>query len=207
MAFPISHALMKTLRFVCLVQLILLTAEMLFGATLVSLVDARRSGGTATGTFVANELPSFLLAPVSGTFGIRNTGAHPAGQWEFAVGAGGLAVVKDTTTINLSEITSFSSAAVAIDAEGIGFSADRFNPTETGYLFARLGEGYHAFRVAKWSTNNNANANGDRVRFYEAMPATLAAASSSISVVPEPSTVLAAFLGAMTLVFRRKRQP
>ena len=163
---------MKALRFICLIQIILLSAQMLFGATLVSLVDARRTGGTGTGTFVNNELPSFLLAPVSRTFGIRNTGTHPAGQWQFAVGAGGLAEIKDTATINLTEIASFSSAALAIDDVGIGFSADRFNPTDTGFIFARLGDDYYAFRVAKWSANNNANENGDRIRFYEAIPAT-----------------------------------
>lgn len=97
---------MKALRFICLIQIILLSAQMLFGATLVSLVDARRTGGTGTGTFVNNELPSFLLAPVSRTFGIRNTGTHPAGQWQFAVGAGSLAEIKDTATINLTEIAS-----------------------------------------------------------------------------------------------------
>lgn len=197
---------MKTIRFVCLIQFILFASQMLFGATLVSLVDARRSGGTATGTFVANGLPAFLLAPVSSTFGIRNSGSHPAGQWQFAVGAGGLAEIKSTATINLSEITSFSSSPISIEAEGIGFSLDRFNPTETGFLFAKLGEGYYAFRVAKWSQNNNANPNGDRVRFYEAVPATFAAASSSISVVPEPSVALVACLGAMSFVLRRKRQ-
>jgi hypothetical protein len=197
---------MKTIRFICLIQFILFTSQMLFGATLVSQVDARRSGGTATGAFVDNALPTFLLAPTSGTFGIRNSGTHPSGQWEFAVGVGGLAQIHNTATINLSDIASFSSAQIAIDAEGIGFSADRFNPTEAGYLFAKLGEEYHAFRVAKWSNNNNANANGDRVRFYEAIPATFEAASSSISVVPEPSAALAAYIGAMTFVLRRKRK-
>ena len=197
---------MKALRFICLIQIILLSAQMLSGATLVSLVDARRTGGTATGAFVDNTLPSFLLAPVTGTFGIRNSGAHPAGQWQFAVGAGGLAEIKSTATIALSEISSFSSAAIAIDASGIGFSADRFSPTESGFLFAKVANDYYAFRVAKWSNNNNANANGDRLRFYEAMPVTIAASSSSLTVVPEPSISLFGCLTALTLLLRRRRR-
>lgn len=196
---------MKALRFICLIQVILLSAQMLFGATLVSLVDARRSGGTATGTFVDNTLPTFLLAPVTGTFGIRNAGTHPSGQWEFAVGASGLAEVKNTATINLSEINSFSSAAIAIDASGIGFSADRFNPSESGFLFAKVGDDYHAFRVALWSNNNNANPNGDRLRFYEAMPASIAASSSYITVVPEPSVAIIGCFSVLALALRRKR--
>jgi hypothetical protein len=197
---------MKTLRFICLIQIILISAQMLFGATLVSQVDARRSGGTSTGTFVDNTLPSFLLAPVSGNFGIRNAGVHPAGQWQFVVGASGFATVKSTATINLSEISSFSSAAIAIDASGIGFSADRFSPTETGFLFAKLGDDYHAFRVALWSNNKNANANGDRLRFYEAMPVTIVTSSSSLTVVPEPSISLFGCFTALALVLRRRRQ-
>ena len=63
----LTHTHMKTLRYFALINIALTIGEFSFGATLASQVDARRSGGTATGTFVNNELPSFLLVPEPST--------------------------------------------------------------------------------------------------------------------------------------------
>ncbi len=193
---------MKTLRFVAIIHIALTAGQLVFGATLASQVDARQSGGTASGTFVNNELPPFLLAALGGTYGIRNSAPAGAPQWQFALDETGNAKLMPTTTISLDSITSFSSAHAKIDPADITYSADRFNPTDARYLIASSEGKYYALEVAKWSNNGQTGTNGDRLRFYGAKDATF---RIEVNAVPEPSSFIMLSMAALSLVARRKR--
>jgi len=75
---------MNRLTFVAFWITLITVASMVQGATLVTLVDARNTGGTAVG-FVNSELPNFMLAPSSGRFSIRNSPSVAIGTWDFAL--------------------------------------------------------------------------------------------------------------------------
>jgi hypothetical protein len=196
---------MKTLRYLAIVYAALTLASMAFAEELTTLVDARRSGGTSTGTFVNTALPSFVLAPNSGTFGIQSASSILGNRWEFAIGTNNQINLSSNPTVSLSEIFTFRSASSIINDAGISYSSDRFNPTDVRYLFARTGATYYAFEVAKWSNNGQANPSGDRLRFYRANEVILDTQSATLSVVPEPTSALIFTFGIAGLALRRRR--
>ena len=196
---------MKTLRYIALINVALTIGQFAIGATLASQVDARRSGGTATGTFVSNELPSFLLAPIGGTFGIRNAGTAGGPQWEFAVFSASTVKVTSSPTVRLSEISSFSSSHLKIDIGDITYSADRSHPTDTRNLFGKVGGNYYALHVALWENTDSKGVKSDRLRFYGATRANVKLDSNSIGIVPEPSTALLSAFAFAFAISRRKR--
>ncbi len=195
---------MNLLRYLGLVYLGINLLNVAFGATLLSLVDARPTGGTATGAFVNNELPSFLLAPIGVTFGIHNTSSTVGSQWEFVAGSDGKATLRSSPTLALADISSFRTASTVIDPAGISYSADRFNPTEVRYLFARVGTTYHAFEVAKWSNNNQASSAGDRLRFYGTREMLLSTSPGTLTVIPETGGAALGLLGSLLFLVRRR---
>lgn len=195
---------MKRLTYLALIFSAITLGNLLQGATLVSLVDARRTGGTAVGSFVGSTLPSFLLAPSSGNFSIRNAASQAVGEWQFALDAFGRASLQSEPTIRLDQISSFSSATAIISTNGIPLSADRFNPSDVWYLFARVGSNYHAFEVALWS--NGAGAASERLRFYGAREAVLQQSGSALNVVPEPSALLLTGVALASVLIRRSRR-
>ncbi len=101
---------MNRLTFVAFWITLITVASMVQGATLVTLVDDRNTGGTAAG-FVNSELPNFMLAPSSGRFSIRNSPSVAIGTWDFALVGFGAPKLMSSNTLNLNSITSFSSAS------------------------------------------------------------------------------------------------
>lgn len=196
---------MKTLRFIALINIVLTIGQLASGATLASQVDARRSSGTATGTFVNNELPAFLLSALGGTFGIRNAASAGGPQWEFAVGSGGSAKVAASPTVRLSEISSFSSSHLKIDIGDITYSADRSHPTDIRFLFGKSGGNYYALEVALWENTGKYGTKSDRLRFYGASRAEMNSDSTSLTVVPEPTSAMSSGLTLAFALTRRKR--
>lgn len=194
---------MKRITYLALIFAAITLGSFLQGATLVSQVDARRTGGTSVGSFVGSVLPSFLLAPSSGNFSIRNSASPAVGQWEFALDASGRAALQSNPTILLDQITTFSSSTTVIATNGIPYSADRFNPSDVWFLFARVGTNHYAFEVAIWSSG--AGAAGDRLRFYGAREAVLQQSGAALSVVPEPGAMMLAGIGSISVLLRRRR--
>jgi hypothetical protein len=129
---------MNRLTFVAFWITLITVAGMVQGATLVTLVDARNRGGTSVGSFVNNELPSFMLAANSGQFSIRNSPSVAVGTWELAVDVFGMAKLQSSSTLNLNSIAGFSSGITNISPNEIPVSADRFNPSAVWHLFARV---------------------------------------------------------------------
>lgn len=192
---------MNRFTFIAFWITVITLAGMVHGATLVSLVDARTTGGTSVGSFRDNELPSFLLAPSSGRFSISNSGPNTVGTWEFAVFASGATKLQSSNTLNLNSITSFSSATTIIDPNAIPVSADRFNPSAVWYLIARVGQNYEAFQVALWMSSPTA----PRLRFYGTTPVTLEISTGALTVIPEPGKILLLPAGIVALILRRRR--
>ncbi len=196
---------MKILRYLAIVYAALTIGSMAFAEELTTLVDARRSGGTSTGTFANTALPSFLLAPNSGTFGIQSASTILGTRWEFAIGTNNQVNLSSDRTVPLAEISTFRSASSIINDAGISYSADRFNPSDVRYLFARAGATYYAFEVAKWSNNGQSSPAGDRLRFYRVSEVILDTQSATLSVVPEPTSALIFTFGIAGLALRRRR--
>lgn len=167
-------------------------------ATLVSALNINRNGGTATGSFVNNELPGFVLTASAGRISIRSASSNPAFQWQFLLDGNGETPLRTQPTVDLAESLTFSSGPIRIFENAIPLSADRFNPDPVYYLIGRVNGSYHAFEVARWASGPT-----DRLRFYGVEDVTFQD-SNALLPVPEPGAAAIGLVGAALLLIRRR---
>lgn len=167
-------------------------------ATLVSALNINRNGGTATGSFVNNELPGFVLSASAGRISIRSNSTNPAFQWQFLLDGNGETPLRTQPTIDLAESLTFASGPVRIFENNIPLSADRFNPDPVYYLIGQVNGAYHAFQVARWASGPT-----DRLRFYGVEDVTVFD-SNAVAPIPEPAAAALGLLGAVLLLVRRR---
>ncbi len=171
------------------------TAE---AATLVSALNINRNGGTATGSFVNNELPGFVLTASQGRISIRSNSSNPAFQWQFLLNGNGETPLRTAPTIDLTESLTFSGGPVRIFENAIPLSADRFNPDPVYFLIGKVNGSFHAFEVARWASGPT-----DRLRFYGVQDVTFID-SNAVIPVPEPGAAAIGLLGTALLLIRRR---
>lgn len=167
-------------------------------ATLVSALNINRNGGTATGSFVNNELPGFVLSASAGRISIRSSSSNPAFQWQFLLDGNGETPLRTQPTIDLAESLTFSGGPVRIFENSIPLSADRFNPDPVYFLIGQVNGTYHAFQVARWASGPT-----DRLRFYGVQDVTFFD-SNAVTPVPEPAAAALGLVGAALLLIRRR---
>ena len=172
-------------------------------ATLRSTLVVRRSGGTATGSFVEAGLPSFIISGHgAGGFRIQSAGTTTVGTgWEFLVNADQQVRLFTSPTFDLADATqTFQRGQRVIDHSALGFVTDTRNPDPVAFLIGRLGDDFYAFRVSRENPNN------ERLRLYSDVLDVQPFNSARLAPIPEPSTaLLLAPLAA--LACRRRREP
>jgi hypothetical protein len=164
-----------------------------------SVLDIKRSGGTAVGSFdtqLGDDGPNFQLG-VTGrtTFNIRNNGGGADGDWEWRTSG----VLENSTTVVIPDTTIWSSGVVPIDDSPLLSNADRFAPDSVGYLIGRWNSDYYAFRFGIWSDR-------ERLRLYGVETADITILSSipggglEEGIIPEPSS-FALFMGIVGIAY------
>jgi hypothetical protein len=190
---------------------ILLFASILLGISahgalnleLASLLDIKRSGGTATSNFnttIGDDGPDFQLAAASnGTFNIRNNGGGAPGDWEWRTSG----VLENSTTVTLPITETWSSGVVPIDDSILAINPDRFTPTSIAFLIGRWNDDYYAFRFGLWNSSGV-----DRLRLYGIEAADVTILGPDGSIIPEAGSfaLIAGLVGISCVCLRRPRR-
>lgn len=164
---------------------------------LSNILDIKRSGGTAVGSFnttLGDAAPSFMLSSSNqSTFNIRNSGNSNSGSWEWRSSG----VLESSTTLELPLATEWSSGIITIEESLLLNNSDRFAPDSVAYLIGRYNGDYYAFRFGVWS-------NRERFRLYGVE---VAEVTFSATVVPETNSfgLITGMLTVGVSLMRRRR--
>jgi len=120
-----------------------------------SVLDTKRSGGTASGSFLESAAPNFLIKSAGGGFAIQNSSGGGAGTWAWRASG----ELEPLTLATIEETESWTTGPTPIVESPLGINEDRHNPTSVAYLYARLNDDYYGFRLGLWD-------GGNRLRLY-----------------------------------------